>query len=80
MPYISSIEQMGIQKGLEQGLKQGHQSGQLDEARHTVVSLLAARFGQTPPGLEESLAAQQDLAELRRLALRAAQVARLEDF
>ncbi|MCA9793812.1 MAG: Rpn family recombination-promoting nuclease/putative transposase [Candidatus Eremiobacteraeota bacterium] len=92
VPYICMFEQRGIQKGLEQGrqegleqglergLEQGLEQGQLAEARRTVMTLLAARFGQVPAGLDETLAGQNDLDELRRLALRAAQVERLEDF
>ncbi|MCA9792646.1 MAG: hypothetical protein KC910_12655 [Candidatus Eremiobacteraeota bacterium] len=84
MPYISSIEQIGIEKGLEigrqEGRAEGRQEGQLDGARQMVASVLAGRFGALPEGLEQSLAGVTKLDELRLLAVRAAQVQCLEDF
>jgi hypothetical protein len=43
MPYISSVEQIGIQQGLQQGLQQGH--------REVILSILKSRFGD----LDENL-------------------------
>ncbi|MGE0494271.1 MAG: transposase [Vulcanimicrobiota bacterium] len=96
VPYISSIEQMGIEKGLEmgraegrqegraegrqEGRAEGRQEGQLEGARQMVVSLLVGRFGALPKALEASLAAVTELDELRGLALRAAQIECLEEF
>lgn len=80
MPYISSIEQIGIEKGLEIGRQEGRAEGQLEGARQIVASVLAGRFGALPEGLEQSLAGVTELDELRLLAVRAAQVERLEDF
>lgn len=40
MPYVSMIEQVGIEKGIEQGLQQGLQRG--------VLRVLTTRFGPVP--------------------------------
>ncbi len=44
MPYITSVERIGMQKGFEQGLQQGL----LREAKDMVLVAIAARFGTIP--------------------------------
>ena len=65
MRYISSVEQIGIEKGLQQGLLQGMQQGvqqgmqqglQQGEAL-ALRRLLAKRFGALPDDLAARIAA-----------------------
>ncbi|MGE0494267.1 MAG: cytosolic protein [Vulcanimicrobiota bacterium] len=72
--------EQGRQVGLEQGRQVGLEQGQIENSRWMVKSLLSSRFGELPAELEASLAKLNDLEELRQLALKAAQVGRLEDF
>jgi hypothetical protein len=37
MPYVTSVERLGMQKGFEQGLQQGLQQGQLQTAREMLL-------------------------------------------
>jgi hypothetical protein len=57
MPYITSVERIGMQKGFEQGLQQGLQQG-LREAQDMVCEAVATRFGTVPDDI---------LAAVRRL-------------
>jgi len=42
MPYITSVERMGIQKGIEQGFQQGHVEGRVEgRAEGRVEGLLS---------------------------------------
>lgn len=71
VPYISTVEQMGIQKGLEKGLEQG---------RRTVLDILETRFGQTAGPFEEELRGIGELDRLRHLAVEAVKAQSPEDF
>lgn len=51
MPYVCSVEQIGIEKGLEQGLEQGTQQGQA----RMLARLLTHRFGEVPFWVTERL-------------------------
>ena len=53
MRYISSVEQIGIEKGLQQGLLQGMQQGETLALRR----LLVKRFGALPDDLAARIAA-----------------------
>jgi hypothetical protein len=77
MPYVTSVERLGIEKGwqqglqqgLEQGLQQGRQQGLqqgLLQGEAAVLSrLLAKRFGSLPTALQDRLAhATQEQLEL----------------
>jgi flagellar biosynthesis/type III secretory pathway protein FliH len=49
MPYVTSVERIGIKKGIQQGMRQGMQQGMqqgmLEEARDMLLELLQERFG-----------------------------------
>ena len=57
MPYVTSVERLGMQKGFEQGLQQGLQQGvqqglqqgiqqgKLQAAREMLLDAVAMRFG-----------------------------------
>ncbi|WP_031388492.1 DUF4351 domain-containing protein [Desulfonatronum thiodismutans] len=60
MPYVSSIERIGIEKGRAQGLSQGQKQGQA----RMLQKLLAKRFGMLPSWAEQRiLSAQPDQLE-----------------
>lgn len=51
MPYITSIERLGIQKGIAQGLEQGISKGILKKSHEAVMTVLTTRFHRLPiPG------------------------------
>ena len=50
MPYVTSVERIGIQKGLQQGLEQGRQEGRKEGEAAMLLRLLALKFG--PPSDE----------------------------
>ena len=72
MPYVTSIEQYGIEKGMEKG--------QLIAYRQNILDLLEARFGTTPFEVRERVQAETDLERLRAWHRLAATCAKLEDF
>ena len=82
MPYITSIERMGIEKGIQQGLQEGRQQGlqegfQQGEA-FVLTHLLTQRFGPLPGWATERLA-QAGREELEQWAERVLEAQRLED-
>ncbi len=76
MPYITSIERIGIEKGLQQGLQQGF----LQNTRSNVIDILKARFGTAPETTVQAVNKIDDLSLLRLLLRKAATVASLEEF
>ncbi|MDJ1185745.1 hypothetical protein [Roseofilum casamattae] len=48
MPYVTSVERIGIEKGLEQGLEQGRQE--------SILEILEVRFGTIPEELTAAIA------------------------
>ena len=61
MRYISSVEQIGIEKGLQQGLLQGMQQGVQQGLQQgetlALRRLLAKRFGALPEDIATRIAA-----------------------
>ena len=51
MPYVCSVERIGIEKGLEQGIQQGMQQGQA----RVLMRLLTQRFGDVPVWVAQRL-------------------------
>ncbi len=74
MPYITSVERIGIRKGIEQGRQEGIQQGEALLLRRQ----LARRFGELPPWAEERLA-QADREALERWAERVLEAATIEE-
>lgn len=52
MPYVTSVERIGIEKGLQKGMQQGMQQGEALLLRR----LLTRRFGALPLWVESRLA------------------------
>jgi hypothetical protein len=67
MPYITSVERIGLQEGKAQGLQegkaQGLQEGRLQGQRAVLRRLTQARFGAVPAGLGHAI----DVADEERL-------------
>ena len=74
MPYITSIERMGIEKGLQQGLQQGIQQGEVIMLKRQ----LTRRFGSLPAWAGQRLE-QASRQELEGWAERVLEAQRLED-
>lgn len=45
MPYVTSIEQIGIEKGMQQGMQQGMRQGMQQGEAAVLARLLIRRFG-----------------------------------
>jgi len=69
MPYITSIERMGIEQGLQQGRREGEAT--------VVRRLLTRRFGPLPAWVEARLA-QASLQDLEQWADRILEAQQLE--
>ncbi len=84
MPYITSVERIGIKKGMEQGIQagiqQGIEQGSLRESRQMVIEAVAARFGVTPEDVVSAVFAIQARETLRSLLHQAIQCNSLDDF
>lgn len=75
MPYISSIERIGIEKGLEQGREEARQS-----LRAMILQDVESRWGSTPLALPERLSLIHSDAQLRDILRLALSAAHLEQF
>lgn len=92
MPFITSIEEIGIEKGMAKGLEQGIQqgiqqglqrgqaTGEARKAREGIVEVLIARFGSVPDSLSPSLETLSDAAHLTQLLRLAATCPSLDAF
>ena len=69
MPYVTSVEKIGIEKGMLQGM----QRGMLLEAQDMLIEVLTERFGEVSAELSEhikSIDSRERLKDLLRQALR----------
>ena len=80
MPYITSIERIGIRKGREEGLKEGKEEGGLEQARHDVIQALEVRFGTVPEEVAAAVGAVSKLDLLGDLLRQAILAESLEGF
>ena len=55
MPYITSVERIGMQRGLEQGMQQGMQQGVQQGQAEMVLRVLSRRFGMISADLTASI-------------------------
>ena len=76
MPYVTSVERLGIQQGLEQGLQQG----QLLEARAMVLEAVAAQFGAVPEDVATAVQRVESRDTLHTLLRQAIACPTLEAF
>jgi len=78
MPYVTSVERMGIEKGIQQGLQQGRQEGIQQGEVALLRRLLVRRFGSLPSWAAQRLE-QASLEELERWADRVLDAPTLAD-
>ena len=76
MPYITSVERIGIQKGLKQGLQQGA----LGESQQLIIETLDERFGAVPSFISDAILQIRDHNQLRALHRRAIRSTSIEEF
>lgn len=76
MPYITSIEQIGIEKGIQQGIQQGL----LQKAREDVIGILETRFAEAPRAIVAAINDIDNLSILNRLLKKTITVNSLEEF
>ncbi len=76
MPYVTSVERIGIEKGIQQGIRQGS----LTEAREMVLQALKVRFGAVPPDVEMAIKQIEVNETLKELHSRAILCDSLETF
>uniref|UniRef100_UPI00102CA9D1 DUF4351 domain-containing protein n=1 Tax=Candidatus Magnetaquicoccus inordinatus TaxID=2496818 RepID=UPI00102CA9D1 len=90
MPFVTSVERIGIQKGiqqgllqgiqqgLQQGLLQGKQQGQQEGGVNVLLRLLHRRFGEVPDATKAMVRAA-DLAQLENWTDRILEAKNLDD-
>ena len=66
MPYVTSIERLGIQRGIQQGM--------VRDAQESVVDILEARFQRVPRAMVRMIRGIEDAPALKALRRRAAVV------
>ncbi len=76
MPYVTSIEQIGIEKGIQQGL----QKGILQTARKSIIQVLGIRFGEIPQPLAAAIDKIDDASRLEMLHKKAITIESIEKF
>jgi hypothetical protein len=64
MPYVTSVERIGIRKGIQQGIQQGIQRG-IQRERLLLVRQARKRFG--PEVAEQSTAQLERIEDARQL-------------
>jgi hypothetical protein len=67
MPYVTSVERVGIKKGMQTGMQRGMQTGAVNASREAVIEVLQARFGELSPSLISTVNAVVDSVALKKL-------------
>ena len=62
MPYVTSVERIGVERGLEQGKQQGLELGRVEGKRLAIREIVRARFGGVPDELDARLASIDEAA------------------
>ncbi len=83
MPYITSVERIGLERGLERGREEGREEGREqghDEGmREALRRVVEARFGAAPQALEQRIATA-DRATLDQLLDRSIKARSIDDL
>ncbi len=79
MPYVTSVERIGIEKGMQQGMQQGIQQGIQQGEMAIIKHQLTRRFGQLPEWANERLA-QASSDELKLWADRLLDAASIDEI
>jgi flagellar biosynthesis/type III secretory pathway protein FliH len=80
MPYITSVERIGMRKGMEKGLQQGLQQGLLEDGREMVLEALDERFGEVSDEISNAVNQLEDRDTLKFLHRYVIRCASLEEF
>ena len=84
MPYVTSVERIGIEKGIKQGIKQGiplgRQQGMLIDAREMLVEVLNERFGTISTNLSKQLESIDSRESLKALLRQSLKIKTLKEF
>lgn len=84
MPYVTSVERIGIEKGIQQGIQEGIQKGirlgSLKEAQEMLIEALKTRFGTVPQDVEITVQKIEVKENLKRLLRQAILSDSLETF
>ena len=96
MPYVTSVERLGIKQGIQQGIQQGVQQGIkqgikqgvqqgikqgiLQTLREGIVEILEVRFENVPDTMASIIADIDDLSILKMLHKKAATAISIEAF
>ncbi|MCP2730983.1 hypothetical protein [Limnofasciculus baicalensis] len=76
MPYITSVERIGIRKGLEQGLEQG----QITKGQEDIIRILEVRLKNIPPQLRTLIGFIKDQEVLGTLLVQVVTLQSVEAF
>jgi hypothetical protein len=84
MPYVSSIERMGIETGMKTGMKtgmeRGMEKGALKKARENLIDVLRIRFDKIPDVLVETIQNISDVIYLSNLLKQAVIIDSINTF
>ena len=84
MPYVTSVERVGMRKGMQQGMQQGMeqglQQGSVRSTREAVIEILKTRFGEIPDLITATLDSMEDALTLKTLLKEAVLAPSLEAF
>ena len=80
MPYITSVERIGLRKGREEGLQQGLQPLLQQGLQQMVIDALEVRFEEIPSLISESIHQTKDPDRLKALHRQAIRSRSLEEF
>lgn len=67
MPFMTSFEQMGLEKGPKKGLKKGLEKGRLEATQEAVAKVLEVNFGTPGKRLMSRIGKIRDLEQLQAL-------------
>ncbi|MCL0086614.1 hypothetical protein M1N65_00885 [Thermodesulfovibrionales bacterium] len=76
MPYVTSVEKIGIEKGMQQGMQQG----MLLEAQDMLMEVLTERFGSVSDELSEQIKRIDSRKRLKNLIRQALRVKSFDEF
>ncbi len=79
MPYVTSVERIGIEKGFQQGIQQGIQEG-IRLGQEMIIEALCVRFGGVPTDLRTLVTEIHAKDQLKKLHQQAIMTDSLETF
>ena len=68
VPYVTSVERLGLKRGRKEGLKKGRQQGLREGVLEWIAFDLEAKFDSVDAQLMEEIKALKDIDQLRKVA------------